>query len=236
MSYFVIVFSIGFLILIHEAGHFLAARWMKIPVARFSLGFGPKVWGFIKGGTEYRLSLIPLGGYVLPAIEDEDEFFQIPVYKRIVFSLGGPVANFILPLFLFALINTLMSGFSLTGIFVKPVAQTVTSVYKFLEALPLLFSRPDQLSGVVGIVVQGSRFIGADIIKVLYFAVMLSLNLAIFNLLPIPALDGGKVMLYLLEKIHPKMLRLHLPLAVAGWLLLIGLMVYATVLDIGRYV
>lgn len=236
MNHFLIVFLIGSLILVHELGHFLAARRLKIPVARFSIGFGPKLWGFKRGETEYWLSLFPLGGYVLPEIEDEDEFFQIPVYKRILFSLGGPAANLIMPLFLFAVINVLASGFSLTGIFVKPFVQTFLSVEKFLAALPLMFSRPDQLSGVVGIVVQGGQFVGHDITKVLYFAVLLSLNLAVFNLLPVPALDGGKIILYLLEKIHPKMLRLHLPLAIAGWLMLIGLMVYATVLDFGRYV
>ncbi|MCL6558986.1 MAG: site-2 protease family protein [Firmicutes bacterium] len=94
----------------------------------------------------------------------------------------------------------------------------------------------EQLSGVVGIVVQGGQFVGADVLKALYFSILLSLNLAVFNLLPIPALDGGKIILYLLEKAHPKLLRLHIPLAVAGWVLLIGLMVYATVLDIGRIV
>lgn len=236
MNYFIIVFLIGFLILVHELGHFLAARWVKIPIARFSIGFGPRLWGFKRGETEYWLSLLPLGGYVLPEIEDEAEFFQIPVYKRIVFSLGGPVVNIILPLFLFAVLNTFTSGISFAGIFIKPFTQTLISLYNFLSAVPLLFSRPDQLSGIVGIVMQGGRFVGNDMLKALNFSILLSLNLAVFNLLPVPALDGGKIVLYLLEKLHPKLLRLHLPLALAGWLLLIGLMVYATVLDIGRYV
>ena len=82
MNYLIIILLIGLLILVHELGHFLAARWVKIPVARFSIGFGPKLWGYKKGNTEYWLSLIPIGGYVLPEIEDETEFFKIPVYKR----------------------------------------------------------------------------------------------------------------------------------------------------------
>lgn len=235
MNYFIVVFLIGLLILVHELGHFLAARWTKIPIARFSVGFGPKMWGYKKGNTEYWLSLIPIGGYVLPEIENEAEFFQIPIYKRIVFSIGGPAANVILPLFCFGIINTMVSGFSLSGVFIKPFIQTFTLFMNLLAAIPLVFSNSDQLSGVVGIVVQGGQFVGADVLKALSFSVFLSLNLAVMNLLPIPALDGGKIILYLLEKIHPKFLRLHIPLAIAGWLLIIGLMVYTTVLDIGRF-
>lgn len=78
MNYLIVVFTIGWLILIHELGHFVAALWMKIPIARFSVGFGPKIWKFKKGITEYWLSLIPIGGYVLPKIDDESDFFQIP--------------------------------------------------------------------------------------------------------------------------------------------------------------
>ncbi len=234
MNYFIIVFLIGLLILVHELGHFLAARWVKIPIARFSIGFGPKLWSYKKGKTEYWLSLIPIGGYVLPEIEDETEFFEIPIYKRVIFSIGGPIANIILPLLLFGVINIMVSGFSLRNVFVEPFYQTLGSLINFLAAIPLLFSGSDQLSGVVGIVVLGGQFIGADILRALNFSILLSLNLAVFNLLPVPALDGGKIILYLLEKIHPRFLRLHIPLAIAGWIFLIGVMLYATVLDIGR--
>lgn len=234
MNYLLIVFIIGMLILVHELGHFLAARWMKIPVARFSIGFGPKLWSCKKGGTEYWLSLVPVGGYVLPAIEDEAEFFKIPIYKRVIFSAGGPAANIMIPVILFGAANILTSGFSFANVFIKPFSQTLDVLINFLAVIPLLFSSPDQLSGVVGVVALGGQYIGADILRALQFSIMLSLNLAVFNLLPVPALDGGKIVLYLLEKIHPKFLRLHLPLAIAGWVILLGLMVYATALDIGR--
>jgi regulator of sigma E protease len=65
---------------------------------------------------------------------------------------------------------------------------------------------------------------------------MLSLNLAILNLLPLPPLDGGKIVLCLLEKVHPQLARLHFPLAIFGWVCLLGLMGYTTVLDIARHV
>lgn len=236
MTYLSIVLLIGLLITIHELGHFFAAQWVKIPIARFSIGFGPKLWGCKRGNTEYWFSLIPIGGYVLPEIEDEAEFFKISIYKRVVFSLGGPVANIILSLFFFGIMNVMASGFSLNGIFIKPFLQTSGLLANFLIAIPNLFSNSEQLSGVIGIVVVGGQYVGTDLLKILNFSIILNLNLVVLNLLPIPALDGGKIILYLLEKIHPKFLRLHVPLALFGWLFLIGLMVYATVLDIGRYI
>jgi len=234
MNYILVVFLIGLLILVHELGHFLSAKWVKIPIARFSIGFGPKLWGYKKGETEFWLSLIPIGGYVLPEIEDETEFFKIPIHKRVIFSIGGPAANIILPILLYVIVNVMVSGFSLKGVVIEPFLQTLGSLINFLAAIPLLFSNSDQLSGVVGIVVIGGQFIGTDILRALNFSILLSLNLAVLNLLPVPALDGGKIILYLLERINPKLLRLHIPLAVAGWVFIIGLMIYATVLDIGR--
>ena len=236
MDYLIAGWLVGLLILFHELGHFLVARWVGMPVARFSIGLGPKLWGTKRGSTEYRLSWIPIGGYVLPDIADETEFFRIPVGRRILFALGGPLANILLPLFCFAILNWLTSGFSFSGAFVLPVSQTLNTIHEFLAAIPLLFSGPDQLSGIVGIVVQGGQFAGTDAVKLLNFSIVLSLNLAFLNLLPVPPLDGGKICLYLLEKLHPGLLRLHAPLALAGWLFIIGLMVYATILDFGRFI
>lgn len=235
MKYLIVIFITGGLILIHEIGHFLAARCMRIPIARFSIGFGPKLWMFRKRDTEYWLSMIPIGGYVLLGIKDENELFQIPVFRRIVFALGGPVANILLVLLLFGFLNTVMSGVSLSGIAIEPFSQTWRQAYQLLGAIPRLFSHPSELSGVVGIVAQGGSFVGVSPLRAVSFSILLSLNLAIFNLLPIPALDGGKVILYLMEKIHPKLSRLHIPLTITGWVLLIGLMVCATAFDIGRH-
>ena len=81
---------------------------------------------------------------------------------------------------------------------------------------------------------QGGQFVGDDILKALNFSILLSINLAILNLFPIPVFDGGKIILYLLEKLHPRLMRLHISLAIAGWIFIIGLLIYVTVLDIGR--
>ena len=103
-----------------------------------------------------------------------------------------------------------------------------------MPALLGIFSQHSQLSGIIGVVAQGGQFIGVSFIKALQFAGLISLNLAVLNLVPLPVLDGGKIFLYLMEGIHPKFSKLHYPLAIAGWVLVMGLMLYATAIDIVR--
>jgi len=59
-----VIFVIGLLVFIHESGHFLVAKWLGVRVEKFSLGFGPKLFRFKKGHTEYMICALPLGGYV----------------------------------------------------------------------------------------------------------------------------------------------------------------------------
>jgi regulator of sigma E protease len=235
MEYIGIIFIIGLVILVHEAGHFAAARLSGIPIALFSVGFGPKLAAFRRGETEYRLSAVPLGGYVLPAIEDEREFFAIPVSRRLVMTLGGPVANVAVSLVLLAVLNAASRGFSFSGVFLLPFEQTAVMGMRILDAFGRLFAGGGEISGIVGIVAQGTAFVGGSALRAVQFAAVLGLNLAVFNLLPLPALDGGKAFLYLMEKIHPSAARAHLPLAVTGWVLILGLMVYTTWADVVRY-
>ena len=235
MGYIIAVLLIGFLILIHELGHFLAARFVKIPVARFSIGFGRRLCGFRRGETDYCLSVFPLGGYVLPDIEDEDQFFRVPAGRRLVFFLSGPLANLLLPLPLFAMLNVLSDGFSLAAITITPIVQTWTAVVQLVSSIPMLFTQPEAVTGVVGIVVEGGAFVGLSLERAVQFTILLSLNLAILNLLPIPILDGGKIALLVAERICPRVRRFQIALALSGLFLLLALMVYATAMDIGRY-
>lgn len=232
MTYLIITFIIGQIILIHELGHLLAAKWAGIPIQTFSIGFGPKLIAFTRRDTEYRISLIPLGGYVLPKIESEQDFYLISPAKRIVMSLGGPAANIILPLFVFAVMNTFSSGPSFMGIFILPFSQTASMLMKIASAMPVAFTNPDNLSGIVGIVKIGEGFVGYDIARAMSFSALMSINLAIFNLLPLPVLDGGKVLLYLMETISPRFVKIQMPLILAGWIIMAGLMIYATIGDI----
>jgi regulator of sigma E protease len=236
MSYLLTIGLIGLLIFVHELGHLLAAKWVGIPVERFSLGFGPVLWKRRYGGVEYCLSAVPLGGYVMPQIEDEAAFFAIPVRKRIIFWLGGPAANFLSAAILLAAVNTLVDGATLRGLFLEPWIKTASLTGQLLAVIPMLFMEPDKLSGVVGIVAAGKEVMSDGVLSTLRFAILLNLNLAVFNLLPIAPLDGGKIFCALLEKIHPRLAKLHTGLAVVGFVLLLALMLYTTVLDVARQI
>jgi len=114
LLYFFII--IAFLIFIHELGHLLAAKWANVKVENFSIGFGPKIFKFNIGETEYSLSLLPLGGYVKMQGESPDStstdkiidpnrsYQNIPNYKKQIILFAGPLMNLILPFVLFPLI------------------------------------------------------------------------------------------------------------------------------------
>ena len=102
---------LGVLITFHELGHFLFAKWLGVRVLVFSVGFGPKLWGFTRGETEYRLSAIPLGGYVrmfgeslaVPLTDEEKKmsFMHQAIWRKSLIAFAGPLFNFILPVILF---------------------------------------------------------------------------------------------------------------------------------------
>lgn len=95
--------GIGFIIFVHELGHFLAARAVGVRVEAFSIGFGPKLFGFQRGPTDYKLCLIPLGGYVKMAGEDPtrpttgqpDEFGSKKVWQRTLVISAGVIMNIV---------------------------------------------------------------------------------------------------------------------------------------------
>lgn len=232
MSYLFIIGLVGFLILIHELGHFLAARWVGMPIARFSIGFGPLLCSFRRGGTQFGLAWFPFGGYVLSDVKDEREFLNIPAGRRILFSLGGPAANVLLSVLLFSMLNAMSGNTSAMNLLIDPWRQTAELIASIFMVIPKLFANPQQLSGIVGIVTEGREYVGFNLMRAIHFAILLNLNLAVFNMLPLPALDGGKILLACAEKVWPGSRRLHLPLAVASWVFLIGLMLFATLMDV----
>lgn len=99
---------IGIIIFIHESGHFSMAKLFRIPVAAFSLGFGPKLFGFRRKETEYKVSVIPLGGYVKihgmedqeAAPDDPNSFYNRPRYQRFLVLFMGVGFNILLAILL----------------------------------------------------------------------------------------------------------------------------------------
>jgi regulator of sigma E protease len=234
MSYLLVFIVIQLLILLHESGHYAAARALGLPVARFSIGLGPRLWSFWKGGTEYRLAAVPFGGYVLLDLLDADDYYRIPLWRRIVFALGGPLANLLGALPLFSALNVVRDGFSLAGVFVAPLVQTPRFVGQLLASVPLLFQRPDAVSGVIGIVHQGGDYVGMDPGRGIFFAIALTVNLGVFNLLPLPVLDGGKIVLDLIHRYRPAVVRYAGAITIVGIALLAALFLYATSMDLRR--
>src|SRR5436189_4341473 len=124
-GYYLVVpflFVLTIVVFFHELGHFLVARWCGIRVQVFSIGFGPELFGFNdRHGTRWKLSAIPLGGYVkffgdenaasvpdpaaLAAMSEEDRrhsFVHQSVGRRAAIVVAGPVANFLLAIVIFA--------------------------------------------------------------------------------------------------------------------------------------
>ena len=105
------ILVLSLLVLVHELGHFLAARRLGVGVLKFSIGFGPRVWGVTRGGTDYVISAFPLGGFVKMVGEHDEEpepdeagqrptppdpelsFENKPVWARMIIVAAGPVAN-----------------------------------------------------------------------------------------------------------------------------------------------
>ncbi|HWM93515.1 MAG TPA: RIP metalloprotease RseP [Thermoanaerobaculia bacterium] len=104
------IFALGVIIIVHEAGHLLVAKAFDVRVLTFSVGFGRKLWSTQRGETEYRVSAIPLGGYVRlggESIEeatgnDPREFLSKPRWQRVLVYLAGPAMNVILAIAIFA--------------------------------------------------------------------------------------------------------------------------------------
>lgn len=107
---------LGALILVHEFGHFIVARLFNVKVMKFSIGFGPKLFGFKGKETEYLISAVPLGGYVKLYGEESNEeileekdrafYFQSPI-KRILIVFAGPAFNFFFAFLVFFMVNSI---------------------------------------------------------------------------------------------------------------------------------
>src|SRR5579871_681109 len=103
-----VVAVLGFMILIHEFGHYAVAKWLGVRVEVFSIGFGKRLIGFRKGETDYRIAAIPLGGYVKMSGEnpmdtrtdDPREFLNHPRWHRFLIAIAGPTMNILLAIVL----------------------------------------------------------------------------------------------------------------------------------------
>lgn len=339
MSVLITLIIIAILILVHEWGHFLAARKIGIPVHEFSLGFGPKLISTTRAGVEYSLRIVPIGGFVRMAgeesedLEDPKGFMKRTPLEKMLVSFAGPFMNFVLALLIFItafavigipentnepVIGKVISGkpADLAGLLpgdriLSINGQQVQSWEEFARFTDENESHPLQISvkrgnellnlavtpakldmsgnigigvlnsvkyhrfgviesigmgvqktfqmtaellsylghaltggasmqdvaGPVGITRMVGEFASVGIVFLMIFTAFLSINLGIMNLLPIPALDGSKIVFALVEMVRRKPLEpekegfIHM----VGFVLLMVLMVVITYHDLVKW-
>ncbi|GCE59027.1 RIP metalloprotease RseP [Microcystis aeruginosa] len=351
MSVLIAIGVLALLIVVHELGHFAAARWQSIHVSRFSIGFGPALAKYQGKETEYALRAIPLGGYV--GFPDDDPDSQIPnndpdllrnrpVFDRAIVISAGVIANLIFAYFLlvtqvatvgFPQINYqegviipevftaensvakqagMQAGDIVLAINDQPLGASQNAVIDFRDIiqsspdqpLKLTIKRPtetldlivtpelgsdgqgkigvrlapngeetrlkadsfgqafslgagefqrltlltvqgfgqlvsnfkdsvQQVAGPVKIVEYGAAIARNDAGNLFQFAALISINLAVINILPLPALDGGQLVFLLIEALVGKPLptKLQDNIMQTGLVLLLGLGVFLIVRD-----
>jgi regulator of sigma E protease len=145
--YFIVLLSV--LIFVHELGHFLAAKALDVKVTRFSIGFGPSIFAFTRGETEYQVAWVPLGGYVKMAGDLGDEgpgedegrgFLAQAPWKRAVIVGAGPAASLTFPLILYF---TLFLSF--------PQAIDVTTRYPLRTSSRVMMLEPGMPAAEAGV-------------------------------------------------------------------------------------
>jgi regulator of sigma E protease len=335
-------------VLVHEFGHFIAARKVGVRVEKFSIGFGPKLFSIKKGETEYLISAIPLGGYVKMAGDEPGEnvkgekweFLSRSVFDRFKIIFAGPVLNYIAAFLIFSIIfmfgsptmttdvGSLLKGYPaeaqgiLVGdkvmavdgrdvkywedmtelihnhrsgvmkllinrdgkifekeitpvmrqtkdIFGKEVNMALVGIapsqkienvrYGVIESFYMGFKKLMQLTymtykalwsiiagrlsfresmtGPIGIFVITGQAAKLGLIYILHLMGILSASLAIFNLLPLPVLDGGHILFLIIERFRGKPLSLKTQEAIAnvGISLLILLAVFIFYNDMAKF-
>lgn len=232
-----IIFLLGFLILIHEGGHFTIAKLCKVKVNQFAIGFGPEIFSKKGKETKYALRLIPLGGFVSmegeeEASEKEGAFNKASIPKRIAIVAAGALVNIV-----FGLIVYFILVVAIYGSFNTALNATANFSFALVDSVKMLFTGEvgvNDLTGPVGISELVSRTSGLK--EYAYMLAMISVSLGITNLLPIPALDGGKILLLIIEAIRKKPLEQNteIQIQLLGFSILIALSIFVTYNDIIR--
>ncbi len=347
VSALVSIFILGLLVILHEFGHFVVARRSGVKILRFSIGFGPRLFRWTRGETEYAVSAIPLGGYVKMAGEQETEqshqpweYLSKPIGTRATIVFAGPFVNYLVALVSLWVVfvigypellpivgnavegtpahaaglqsgdriqsvdgrpigswdemtqlihaspgrslafviergteSTTMTitpepkasqdpfgrsrmigliGISPSGAFhstrVGPltavgrtfrqqnewIGQTMMALWSMLTGR---LSMRDSVTGPIGIVYLTSQAIRMGLAPLLFLVSLFSLSLAIFNLFPVPILDGGHLFFLALEKLRgrPVSMNVQERAAQVGFCMLIALVVVVCVNDVNRF-
>ena len=212
-------------------------------------GFGKVIWQKQGKETKYTIRLIPLGGFCSMEGEDEESederaFSKVSVWKRMAIVFAGPIVNIVFGIFIyFILISTVGLQFAdpARDTFINRIIYggkaTGEFILSLLESVKMLFTggfSTNQMVGIVGIseiVVETS-----GIINYIYLMAVISISLGITNLLPIPALDGGKILILIIEVFRRKQMKLETEakIQMIGFSILLAISLIVTYNDIIR--
>lgn len=233
-----IIFLLAILVLVHEGGHFIVAKLCKIKVNEFSIGFGKMIWSKKSGDTLYALRLIPLGGFVQmegeeSPSEEEGSFSKAKWWQKILIVAAGGLVNIVFAIIVFFLLVVFYYKYPLNN----ALQITGEFIYAIAESLKILFSgniTMNELVGPVGIsniIIQTS-----GLANYIYLIATVSLSLGVTNLLPVPPLDGGKIVIYLIEKLRRKPFKEETSAAIqmTGFVCIIILAFFVMINDIGN--
>ena len=233
MSVIIFLIILSVLVVAHEAGHFFAAKRVGVEVQEFGLGFPPRIKKlFHWRGTDFSLNWLLFGGFVRMKEEGERNIF-------VLFS--GVLANFLLAWLLFSIVLILgvesQDGFIQRGLLgrVWHVVLT-TGKLTWFTLTAVIHLNVAEVVGPVGLVGIVGQVASSGLVYLLYFTAIISINLGIINLVPLPALDGGRILIVLIEKMRQRRLSLRTfnILNLTSFALLIFLMIVITVRDIGH--
>ncbi|MBI4342435.1 MAG: RIP metalloprotease RseP [Candidatus Omnitrophica bacterium] len=341
------ILFLGVLVVVHELGHFLVARWVGVRILRFSVGFGPRLLTWTRGHTEYAVSAIPLGGYVKMAGEQSSEashqpweYLSKPVSTRAAIIFAGPFVNYLVALVSLwvvfvigypellpvvgnvikdmpaqtaglqtgdhiqaingleirtweemtkiiyeaperALRFTITQGDTSRTVSITPRSKRITDpfgrektvgmigispsgdfkTYQVgpLEAVPRTIRQQNEwvsqtmlalwsmasgriplnesVTGPIGIVYLTSEAVRMGLSPLLFLISLFSLSLALFNLFPIPILDGGHLLFLTIEKLRgrPVSLNVQERSAQVSFVLLMALVLVICINDVNRF-
>ena len=197
------LFVFSLLILIHEMGHYVSAKTCGIAVPSFSIGMGKAIFSRSALGTEWRLSIIPIGGYI--EIDDEGA----ANWKKLITYLFGPLASIFFPVLVVIAVcwfNHANTAKALHDLFVT-IWQICSGTFRMLYGLFTDIGKTSsEVVGPVGIVNTIAR--SKEWVDYVFYGVIVSIAIGFSNLLPIPPLDGGRIVFILMDmlgvKVHTK--------------------------------
>lgn len=189
--------GISLIILVHETGHFLFAQLFNVPTPVFSLGFGPALYTLMLGKTAFQIALLPFGGYVQM---DEQILAQQNYLPKMLIVFGGILFNFIFSYFIMCCYkakNTATDSSQSIRLKIKDMSQTVAD----------LMIKKDNSSGIIGpigIISMIGKSLEVNPQLYWFILALLSLNMGVFNVIPLPFFDGGLALRFTIETIIGK--------------------------------